>query len=68
MRPVGSVAVKRYIEERQPILSIHGHIHEDRGIDIVGDTIVVNPGPLKDGYYAEAELNGAKAVVVLKKI
>ncbi|MEM1572848.1 metallophosphoesterase family protein [Pyrobaculum sp.] len=68
VRPVGSVAVKRYIEERQPILSIHGHIHEDRGIDIVGDTIVVNPGPLKDGYYAEAELNGAKAVVVLKKI
>ncbi|ABP49883.1 metallophosphoesterase family protein [Pyrobaculum arsenaticum] len=68
VKPVGSLAVKRYIEERQPVLSVHGHIHEDRGIDIVGDTVVVNPGPLKEGYYAEAELNGAKVVATLKKL
>ncbi|AAL63249.1 conserved hypothetical protein [Pyrobaculum aerophilum str. IM2] len=68
VRPVGSLAVKKYIEEKQPILSVHGHIHEDRGIDIIGDTIVVNPGPLKDGYYAEAVLDGTKAVVSLKKL
>jgi uncharacterized protein len=29
--PVGSTAVRRLIEERQPILSIHGHIHESGG-------------------------------------
>ncbi|AET33880.1 metallophosphoesterase family protein [Pyrobaculum ferrireducens] len=68
VRPVGSLSVKRYIEEKQPILSVHGHIHEDRGIDIIGDTVLVNPGPLKDGYYAEAELDGAKAVVRLRRL
>ena len=25
---VGSIAVKRFIEERQPLLTLHGHIHE----------------------------------------
>ncbi|MEZ0320034.1 MAG: metallophosphoesterase family protein [Pyrobaculum sp.] len=57
VRPVGSVAVRRYIEERQPLLSVHGHIHEDRGITVLGDTVVVNPGPLKNGYYAVAEVD-----------
>ena len=67
MRSVGSLAVRRYIEEKQPILSIHGHIHEDRGIDILGETVLVNPGPLKDGYYAEALLE-SKVRVWLRKL
>jgi len=25
---VGSIAVKRFIEERQPLLTLHGHVHE----------------------------------------
>ena len=25
---VGSIAVRRFIEERQPLLSLHGHVHE----------------------------------------
>ncbi|MDP8207598.1 MAG: hypothetical protein P9L92_13105 [Candidatus Electryonea clarkiae] len=25
---VGSIAIKRFIEEKQPLLSLHGHIHE----------------------------------------
>ncbi len=25
---VGSIAIKRFIEERQPLLTLHGHIHE----------------------------------------
>ena len=54
---MGNLAVRRYIEERQPLLSIHGHIHEDRGVDLLGDTVLVNPGPLKEGYYAVAELD-----------
>jgi len=57
VRPVGNLAVRRYIEERQPLLSVHGHIHEDRGVDLLGDTVLVNPGPLKEGYYAVAELD-----------
>jgi len=25
---VGSVAIRRFIEERQPLVTLHGHIHE----------------------------------------
>jgi uncharacterized protein len=42
--PVGSVAVRRVIEERQPVLSVHGHIHESGGERKLGRTTSVNPG------------------------
>lgn len=29
---VGSIAVKRFIEERQPLITLHGHIHESVGL------------------------------------
>ena len=68
VRPVGSAAVRRYIEERQPAMSVHGHVHEDRGLDMLGGTIVVNPGPLKEGFYAEALLDGTKITVRLRRV
>jgi Icc-related predicted phosphoesterase len=42
--PVGSQAVRRLIEERQPLLSVHGHIHESAGERRIGRTVSVNPG------------------------
>jgi Icc-related predicted phosphoesterase len=42
--PVGSTAVRRLIEERQPVLSIHGHVHESAGERKIGATLSVNPG------------------------
>jgi len=42
--PVGPTAVRRLIEERQPLLSIHGHIHESGGERKIGTTVAVNPG------------------------
>jgi uncharacterized protein len=42
--PVGSTAVRRVIEERQPLLSVHGHIHESGGERKLGATVSVNPG------------------------
>jgi Icc-related predicted phosphoesterase len=42
--PVGSHAVRRVIEEFQPLLSVHGHIHESGGERRIGDTLAVNPG------------------------
>jgi len=46
---VGSKAVYSFLEERQPLLSLHGHIHESpkmSGIwnNCIGDTICVQPG------------------------
>jgi uncharacterized protein len=42
--PVGSTAVRRLIEERQPLLAIHGHIHESGGERRIGKTLCINPG------------------------
>ncbi len=42
--PVGSTAVRRIIEKYQPVLSVHGHIHESGGERRIGDTVAINPG------------------------
>jgi uncharacterized protein len=42
--PVGSTAVRQILEEVQPALTLHGHIHESRGIAKIGRTVAVNPG------------------------
>src|SRR5205823_406378 len=42
--PVGSTAVRRLIEQRQPLLAIHGHIHESGGERRIGKTLCINPG------------------------
>ena len=42
--PVGSTAVRQLIEEYQPLISLHGHIHESRGITQIGRTTAINPG------------------------
>jgi Icc-related predicted phosphoesterase len=42
--PVGSIAVRRLIEERQPLLGVHGHVHEAGGEYRLGATVCVNPG------------------------
>ncbi|HEX4717810.1 MAG TPA: metallophosphoesterase [Thermoleophilaceae bacterium] len=42
--PVGSTAVRQVIEERQPLLGVHGHVHEAGGERRIGATVCVNPG------------------------
>ncbi|ABP94947.1 metallophosphoesterase [Metallosphaera sedula] len=44
MSHVGSVSVRKVIEEEQPLLGLHGHIHESRGFDKLGRSLVLNPG------------------------
>ena len=44
MRPVGSQSIRRLVEERQPTLALHGHIHEGRGRYKLGRTVGINPG------------------------
>jgi uncharacterized protein len=44
MRHVGSSAVRQVIEGAQPLLSLHGHIHESRGAVRLGRTLSINPG------------------------
>jgi Icc-related predicted phosphoesterase len=42
--PVGSHAVRDAIAAYEPVLSLHGHIHEGRGAVKIGRTLAVNPG------------------------
>ncbi len=44
MKPVGSTAVREAILRYQPPLSVHGHIHESRGVAKMGRTVAMNPG------------------------
>jgi len=55
MIPVGSTAVREAILKYQPMLGLHGHIHESAGIRKLGETTIVNPG----SEYAEGILRGA---------
>ncbi len=55
MIPVGSAAVRAFIERTQPMLSLHGHIHESRGVTRIGRTVVLNPG----SAYSSGSLYGA---------
>lgn len=54
MVPVGSKAVRKSIEKYQPLLSLHGHIHESRSAQKVGKTMCINPG----SEYGEGVLRG----------
>ena len=58
-RHVGSHAVRAFILGRRPLVCFTGHIHEARGRDDLGGTVVLNPGPLRRGGYAYAEVDGA---------
>ena len=55
MKPVGSTAVKAAILKYQPILSVHGHIHESKGVLRLGRTLSMNPG----SSYSDGVLQGA---------
>jgi Icc-related predicted phosphoesterase len=44
MIAVGSTAVREAIEKHQPLLALHGHVHESRGSTKIGRTVCVNPG------------------------
>ena len=55
MKPVGSPAVRVAIEKAQPLLTLHGHIHESPGHTRIGRTLCVNAG----SEYAEGILKAA---------
>jgi Icc-related predicted phosphoesterase len=42
--PVGSTSVRKVVEKYQPLLGLHGHIHESPGLVKIGKTQCINPG------------------------
>ncbi|MFO7657994.1 MAG: metallophosphoesterase family protein [Bacteroidales bacterium] len=53
---VGSSVIRGFIESLQPLITFTGHIHEGIGIDTIGKSKVINPGPLREGNYAYAKI------------
>jgi uncharacterized protein len=60
---VGSSAVRNAIVRHQPMLSLHGHIHESRGEARIGRTLALNPG----SEYSEGVLRGVIVTLAPKK-
>lgn len=64
LKPVGSTALRAAIEKYQPLLGLHGHIHEGRGHSRIGKTLCINPGSL----YEQGVLQGALVKLGRNKI
>jgi Icc-related predicted phosphoesterase len=62
--PVGSTAVRAILEQTEPLLGLHGHIHESAGIRRIGRTIAINPG----SDYSTGALNGALVTLERDKV
>jgi len=62
---VGSKSVRKFFEKYNPLIGLHGHIHESPGYDKVGGTLVFNPGSeysagILKGLFIELNRDGLK--------
>ena len=62
--PVGSAATSTIIKRYQPMLALHGHVHESKGTVRLGRTLCINPG----SEYGEGVLRGALVEIGKKGI
>lgn len=53
--PVGSTAVRGAITRYQPVVGLHGHVHECKAVARLGHTVCINPGSV----YGSGWLQGA---------
>jgi putative phosphoesterase len=63
---IGLYEIRELIGEKRPKAALVGHVHESRGYELFNGTLVVNPGPLRDRYYAVVEMEVPK--VALKRL
>jgi uncharacterized protein len=64
MTAVGSRAVREILESSQPLLGLHGHIHESAGFRKLGRTVAINPG----SDYGAGMLNGVLVTLEPQKV
>jgi uncharacterized protein len=62
-RRVGSKAVRKFLEKNQPLLSLHGHVHESPRVSGVwkaeiGETLAIQPGSERFLPYVVIDLVG----------
>lgn len=59
MHGAGSKSVRKAIETYQPLLGLHGHIHESQSVAKIGKTTCINPG----SEYGEGVLRGCIVIM-----
>lgn len=64
---VGCRSLRKYIENNTPRLVFSGHIHESSGVDRIGDTRLVNPGPFRHGCFAHILIDDSTVEIDLKQ-
>lgn len=67
-RHLGSVAIRRFVEAKRPLAVCCGHIHEGRSVSKINDTVVVNAGPAKEGFFASVEVTGLNVSAELLRL
>ena len=60
----GSGSVRAAIETHQPLLGLHGHIHESQAATNIGRTLCINPG----SEYGEGVLRGCLITIADGKV
>lgn len=56
----GGKKIASIVKEKQPSLVLCGHFHELSGTAEIGNTVIFNPGALKDGFYGVIEFSKNK--------
>lgn len=54
---VGSISLRKVIEEFQPDINLCGHVHEAIGKDQIGETVILNPGTLEENHAVLIEVD-----------
>ncbi|MCS7142470.1 MAG: metallophosphoesterase family protein [Aigarchaeota archaeon] len=68
-RHIGSKAVREFVESHPELLLVScGHVHEARSIDRLGNALIVNAGPAKDGYCASITIDDREIRAELKRL
>ncbi len=65
---VGSSVVRGFIVQYKPDVCISGHIHESRGREMLVNTIILNAGMFRDGWYIEINIDKVGISAVLKPV
>jgi hypothetical protein len=60
--------VRTFIETEQPDVAVVGHIHEGRGVERLGRTLVLNAGPLREGGYVVVDDDGTSVTATLRNL
>ena len=65
---VGSHSVRDFITKYKPDISVSGHIHEARGNDKIGNTLLFNAGMFREGGYIKIVKQAENLVAELKML